>query len=501
MLWILLNYGPERFTEVFVGDFNTPEVIWNFKMRKHLVDMVQQHLGDFPKRLWQNTCSKYEYCPIPGVSYKQLEDEIFCHNYYLSNLCDEVRFPDWPIAEPVEVLRSCLEEWKKEMKRDTVKEEDACDEARKVLGLKGGDGSSELRKSYRSLARKYHPDKNPAGRDMFEKIQAAYELLLPVVEKGGKIEAGDDEEDEETSSSSVDDGSAFGLVGGMTGLNAIGLLMKTQVILCKRHGEEIGEYKYPAYNLLMAVLKGGGGKKECLLLPRRAEFVRSGCELVYQTCLVSPLNAEELVLEGGISVLEELLAFYISTWKECEAQKDEKKVATRMVRLEIITHIVHTLSGVFWFESGRAGLLSLEDPTRLCENWRRCCDGTYWGDAPLVKKYALEGLANMAIATSAGDVTATIVRAINVHNFDLTDGDRRKYVRQAEALHEKCQADPSGQSILYKLGDWNFSAIVEAPIRMSDDKDLPTSATAKATDREHVRWRKGAVQCRRSLCC
>ncbi|GMH66879.1 hypothetical protein TrRE_jg7825 [Triparma retinervis] len=396
MLWILLNYGPERFTEVFVGDFNTPEVIWNFKMRKHLVDMVQQHLGDFPKRLWQNTCSKYEYCPIPGVSYKQLEDEIFCHNYYLSNLCDEVRFPDWPIAEPVEVLRSCLEEWKKEMKRDTVKEEDACDEARKVLGLKGGDGSSELRKSYRSLARKYHPDKNPAGRDMFEKIQAAYELLLPVVEKGGKIEAGDDEEDEETSSSSVDDGSAFGLVGGMTGLNAIGLLMKTQVILCKRHGEEIGEYKYPAYNLLMAVLKGGGGKKECLLLPRRAEFVRSGCELVYQTCLVSPLNAEELVLEGGISVLEELLAFYISTWKECEAQKDEKKVATRMVRLEIITHIVHTLSGVFWFESGRAGLLSLEDPTRLCENWRRCCDGTYWGDAPLVKKYALEGLANMA---------------------------------------------------------------------------------------------------------
>ena len=146
MLWVLLNYGPERFTEIFVGDFNTPEVIWNFKMRKHLVEMIHQHLGDFPKRLWQNTCSKYEYCPIPGIAYKQLENEIFCHNYYLSNLCDEVRFPDWPIAEPVEVLRSCLEEWKKEMQRDTVKEEDACDDARKVLGLKGGDGQAELRK-------------------------------------------------------------------------------------------------------------------------------------------------------------------------------------------------------------------------------------------------------------------------------------------------------------------------------------------------------------------
>ena len=46
-------------------------------------------------------------------------------------------------------MRSCLEEWKKEMQRDTVKEEDDCDEARKVLGLKGGDGAAELRKSYR----------------------------------------------------------------------------------------------------------------------------------------------------------------------------------------------------------------------------------------------------------------------------------------------------------------------------------------------------------------
>lgn len=91
LLFMLVNYGPERFTEVFVGDFDTPEVIWNFKMRQHLVEMIQQHLGDFPKRLRQNTTSKFEYCPIPGIAYKRLESEIFCHNYYLGNLCDEVR--------------------------------------------------------------------------------------------------------------------------------------------------------------------------------------------------------------------------------------------------------------------------------------------------------------------------------------------------------------------------------------------------------------------------
>jgi hypothetical protein len=153
ILFMLVNYGADRFAEVFVGNFDTPEVIWNFEMRKHLIEMVRQHLGDFPKRLWQNTTTRYEFCPMPGVSYKRLEKEIFCHNYYLNNLCDETRFPDWPIAEPVEVFRSCLEELKKQLTRDEMEEEVALESARKVLDLKTGDGSKELRKAYRSLAR------------------------------------------------------------------------------------------------------------------------------------------------------------------------------------------------------------------------------------------------------------------------------------------------------------------------------------------------------------
>jgi DnaJ family protein C protein 13 len=159
VLFMLLNYGVDRFNDVFVGNFDTPEVIWSFEMRKHLIEMVLQHLGDFPKRLWQNTTTSYEYCPMPGVAYKQLEKEIFCHNYYLRNLCDETRFPDWPIVEPVEVFRACLEEFKNQMNRDETEEGKALEIATTVLNLKAGDGSKELRKSYRMLARKYHPDK------------------------------------------------------------------------------------------------------------------------------------------------------------------------------------------------------------------------------------------------------------------------------------------------------------------------------------------------------
>ena len=36
---------------------------------------------------------------------------------------------------------------------------------------------SKIRKAYFKMAQNYHPDKNPNGRDMFEKVNSAYEFL------------------------------------------------------------------------------------------------------------------------------------------------------------------------------------------------------------------------------------------------------------------------------------------------------------------------------------
>lgn len=47
--------------------------------------------------------SPLQYCPIPKLIYPQLEDELFCNQYYLRHLCDEARFPEWPITNHVEV--------------------------------------------------------------------------------------------------------------------------------------------------------------------------------------------------------------------------------------------------------------------------------------------------------------------------------------------------------------------------------------------------------------
>jgi DnaJ family protein C protein 13 len=157
-------------------------------MRKHLVMMITQHLNDFALRLADNVAAVYSYDPFPGIEYPELEQELWCHNYYLQNLCDD-KFTDWPVKEPVALLSAVLMEWR--TKIANADDTSAISDALAILGLPDDArvSANKVRQSYRKLAKKYHPDKNPAGADHFRKIHAAYEVLAA---RRGKPGAGED---------------------------------------------------------------------------------------------------------------------------------------------------------------------------------------------------------------------------------------------------------------------------------------------------------------------
>ncbi len=129
-------------------------MIWSVEMRDNLIKMINEHLGDLPKRLRENTTEKYRYCPIPKISYKMLEDETFCRDYYLENLCDEGRFPNWPIAEPVELFQACLEKWEEITLQSQEINENVLENARKLIGVTLEYDEKELRAAYRKVAQK-----------------------------------------------------------------------------------------------------------------------------------------------------------------------------------------------------------------------------------------------------------------------------------------------------------------------------------------------------------
>jgi len=58
-------------------------------------------------------------------------------------------------------------------------------DALNLLGLTGTVTKQEIKKAYRAASLKYHPDRNPSGKEMMQAINAAFEALKDLEEVTG----------------------------------------------------------------------------------------------------------------------------------------------------------------------------------------------------------------------------------------------------------------------------------------------------------------------------
>lgn len=275
MVCFLENHSAEKFAEIFLGEFDTPEVIWNMEMRRMLIEKISAHIADFTPKLRGHTMARYPYLAIPVISYPQLENELFCHIFYLRHLCDIIKFPNWPIPEPVQLLKHTLEAWRKEVEKkpSQMTVQQAYEDLGIDLAKFPQPDESMVRKSYYRLAQIYHPDKNPQGREIFVKVNQAYEFICSRT------------------------------VWSCDGPNPsnIVLILRTQSILFDRYTNELRPYKYAGYPQLIKTIRLETTDDQ--LFSKEVPILSAASELCYHTVHCSALNAEELRREEGIESL------------------------------------------------------------------------------------------------------------------------------------------------------------------------------------------------------
>ncbi|XP_041474110.1 dnaJ homolog subfamily C member 13-like isoform X1 [Lytechinus variegatus] len=347
MVHFLENHSAEKFAETYLGEFDTPEAIWSNEMRRMMIEKLAAHIADFSPRLRSNTRSLYQYCPIPVINYPQLEKELFVNIYYLKHLCDTTKFPDWPISDPVKLLKDILEEWKKEVEKKPPSM--SVDEAYQTLKLSTGTGGheeSDIRKAYFRLAQKYHPDKNPEGRDMFEQVNKAYEFLCS---KSSRLTEGPNPEN-------------------------IVLILRAQSILFERYKEVLEPYKYAGYPMLIKTIEME--TNDDTLFSKSAPLLSAASELAFHTVNCSALNAEELRREHGIETLQD-------AFTRCVAVLNVSSKADDMA-VKVCQHVIKCYAVAAQFEGCRDRI------TEIPAIIKDVCRALFYKNLPILCSVAAE---------------------------------------------------------------------------------------------------------------
>eukprot|EP00796_Vickermania_ingenoplastis_P005967 gene5967-4276_t len=325
MICTLTHNEPDEFVKTFLGESESPEVMWGHDMRHFMMARIAAHLGDFTPRLLGNIHVVYQYCPIGMIEYETLKNELFCHEYYLRLLCDCSRFPDWKIREPVQFLSELLTRWKAELnkKPSSLTLASCCAELELSVEDEVPPTPETIRHAYLKLMPKYHPDKNPDGREKFESIQKAYEFLVSHQHTSAETATREN----------------------------LHLLLKAQSILYQRCGKELSSFKYAGFRMLMQLIQHE--MEDAAMFRKEAVIIDAATELCCAVIANVPLNADELREEGGIPILGSILRRAFEQITDNTSEED--------IRVKVASHCMATFAIAGNLEDCRAQIADIHD--------------------------------------------------------------------------------------------------------------------------------------------
>lgn len=118
---VLKEEGPDTMVNLFDGESDTPELIWNGSMRVELRQAIAEQLDACIDERLQGVTGEGRFTLKPDiqVKYKDLQGELFVGGVYVSKFLKE---PTYNVRDPTAFLEMLLQRWTHEMKLFTSRE-------------------------------------------------------------------------------------------------------------------------------------------------------------------------------------------------------------------------------------------------------------------------------------------------------------------------------------------------------------------------------------------
>lgn len=102
----MMSEGADSFTSILNSEHESPEVIWSAEMRERLLDYLKAELEPYVKFRASDPLALYIHVPKAPLVYPELSESVFAAPFYVENLLDVERFPNYQINDPVTFLNS-----------------------------------------------------------------------------------------------------------------------------------------------------------------------------------------------------------------------------------------------------------------------------------------------------------------------------------------------------------------------------------------------------------